>query len=63
MEWDEDESTWYVGMLHRPRMMADECGAIGGMIGTGNGSAQRNVAPMLLFFQNKYNTRMPPSGM
>jgi hypothetical protein len=36
------------GLLHRPQMTDDEYGAVGGMIGRGNGSTRRSSAPVQL---------------
>jgi hypothetical protein len=46
--------TWYIGHYmayctsHQPRRMDDdECGTVGGMIGSGNRSTRRKLAPLL----------------
>jgi hypothetical protein len=40
----------FLGLLYQPRMIADDCEAIGGMsIGRGNRSTQRKPAPVALY--------------
>jgi hypothetical protein len=45
--WGETESTWsQFGLLYQPRMIDDECGAVGGMrINMGNRSTRIRPAP------------------
>jgi hypothetical protein len=37
-----------VDLLYQPRMMDDECGAVGGVLGKGSRSTRRKPAPMPL---------------
>jgi hypothetical protein len=49
LRWGETESTWHVGLMYQPRMIADQCGAVGGMrLGKGNRITRRKPAPVPL---------------
>jgi hypothetical protein len=51
VEWNRVHYYWgHIGLLYQPRMVVDddECVAVGGMIGRGNRSTQRKLAPVSL---------------